>query len=247
MVWLSCPHSRNVGVSVSFVRNMWSGNLTRSGSKITWGKWQRHFEPRLTGDKLPTRRMPRGHTDLDSKNILREHLQNQTSWHIYNTSRISPILDESFTHTQLNLSIYLSIYLPIYLWCVCVCVCVHVCVCVCVCTESHHEQQFIVKMTNTQTICKYVSYVGWLVKSGNTHLLSLRACLYVSKQDSCSVSVSWNVYTHTIPERVCPSLPRRKSCQKWITVSRTRSWTRGDIKISVDEKEKKCWDVKSEG
>ena len=45
------------------------------------------------------------HADLHSENILREHLQNRSSGHIYNASRISPISGESFTHTQLHIYI----------------------------------------------------------------------------------------------------------------------------------------------
>jgi hypothetical protein len=44
------------------VQNTWSGNLTRSGRTITWGKRQRHFNPRLSGEKVYPRRIPRGTT-----------------------------------------------------------------------------------------------------------------------------------------------------------------------------------------
>jgi hypothetical protein len=61
------------------------------------------------------------HADLHSENILREHLQNRSSGHIYNASRISPISGESFTHTQLHIYIYLNILCVVCVW-VCVCV-----------------------------------------------------------------------------------------------------------------------------
>jgi len=122
---------------------------------------------------------------------LREHLQNRSSGHIYNASRISPISGESFTHTQLHIYIYIFKYI---VCCVCVSVCVR--------TEPHHAQRLNANTANTQAICKNAFYVGWCVQAGSTQQFALRACLYINRHDSCSSSVPWNVCAAAYEHRV---------------------------------------------
>ena len=55
------------------------------------------------------------------------------------------------------------------------------------------SHRFNANTANTQAICKNAFYVGWWVKAGSTQLLSLRACLYINRHESCSASVSWKV------------------------------------------------------
>ena len=57
----------------------------------------------------------------------------------------------------------------------------------------HESHRFNANTANTHAICKNAFYVGWWVKAGSTQLLSLRACLYINRHESCSASVSSNV------------------------------------------------------
>ncbi len=91
-------------------------------------------------------------------------------------------------------------------------------------SHTHHTQRFNANTANTQAICKKAFYVGWWVKAGSTQLLSLRACLYINRHESCSASVSWNVcqffpiclpaYDSYVLE-ACGCIPELVPCRHW--------------------------------
>jgi hypothetical protein len=111
------------------------------------------------------------HVHLHSKNILREHLQNRSSWHIQKTLRISSISRASHIlngiYTSMYTYMYVYIYMYIYIYIVCVCVCVH------------HAQRLNKNTANTEAICKNAFYVAWWVKAGSTHSCSLEEHVYI--------------------------------------------------------------------